>query len=115
MSRSGGDPVLSTEEKEKAASTSSHRSTDEGSVTLSRKSQLSPYFTIAAAAFGLISDGCEIYTFVSFVCKCTHFSSIFQDQNNLMTMANVGTATYVEGCAQIAHGIIIGCFQEALP
>ncbi|KDR85098.1 hypothetical protein GALMADRAFT_233721 [Galerina marginata CBS 339.88] len=36
--------------------------------TLTRKQQLSPYFTIAAAAFGLISDGY---------------------QNNLMTMANV--------------------------
>ncbi|PPQ85889.1 hypothetical protein CVT25_015831 [Psilocybe cyanescens] len=36
--------------------------------TLSRKQRLSPYFTIAAAAFGLISDGY---------------------QNNLMTMANV--------------------------
>ncbi|KAF8912764.1 major facilitator superfamily domain-containing protein [Gymnopilus junonius] len=36
--------------------------------TLSRMQQLSPYFTIAAAAFGLISDGY---------------------QNNLMTMANV--------------------------
>jgi MFS family permease len=68
MSRSGDDPILSTEEKEKISSISSHHSTDEASVTLTKKNRLSPYFTIAAAAFGLISDGY---------------------QNNLMTMANV--------------------------
>jgi MFS family permease len=68
MSRSDGHPVLSSDEKENIASTSSHHSADEASVTLTRKNQLSPYFTIAAAAFGLISDGY---------------------QNNLMTMANV--------------------------
>jgi len=31
----------------------------EQNVPMSRKEALSPYFTIAAAAFGLISDGCE--------------------------------------------------------
>lgn len=55
--------------------------------TLTSKESLSAYFTIAAAAFGLISDGCE--------CGMTsHFGQSLQihtclDQNNLMTMANV--------------------------
>lgn len=30
--------------------------------TLSRKQTLSAYFTISAAAFGLISDGCKLRT-----------------------------------------------------
>ena len=31
----------------------------ESHIRMCRKQQLSPYFIIAAAAFGLISDGCE--------------------------------------------------------
>jgi len=32
---------------------------DAGKPALSRKQRLSPYFTIAAAGFGLVSDGCK--------------------------------------------------------
>ncbi|PPQ64447.1 hypothetical protein CVT26_002154 [Gymnopilus dilepis] len=52
---------------------------------LSRKQLLSPYFTIAAAAFGLISDGCKQFQCIPF--ELTTKPSA--DQNNLMTMANV--------------------------
>lgn len=53
----------------------------------SRKQRLSPYFTIAAAAFGLISDGCESKTSRLVIRKS--FQQCSLDQNNLMTMANV--------------------------
>lgn len=43
-------------------------------VALSRKETLSAYFTIAAAAFGLISDGCEA-TLYSFACVTNNILS----------------------------------------
>ena len=55
------------------------------SKAVSRKERLSAYFTIAAAAFGLISDGCKSSLSrieFSLLRKCS-------DQNNLMTMSNV--------------------------
>ena len=51
------------------------------------REKLSAYFTIAAAAFGLISDGCE--PLVQSVTDITGSFVFFSDQNNLMTMSNV--------------------------
>ena len=71
---------------------------------LSRKARLSAYFTIAAAAFGLISDGCEyslsLFRLIlycprparccmSMTMKPLLITSVDTDQNNLMTMTNV--------------------------
>lgn len=41
-------------------STMAVRDLDKG-VTTTRKEKISAYFTIAAAAFGLISDGCKFH------------------------------------------------------
>jgi hypothetical protein len=53
---------------------------------MSNKEKLSAYFTIAAAALGLISDGCMKIIFIVIPTNATAFTV---DQNNLMTMANV--------------------------
>ena len=57
--------------------------------SLALKQHWSAYFTILAAAFGLISDGCKrpassFSLILLLIFECT-------DQNNLMTMANVRT------------------------
>ena len=56
---------------------------------VSRKATLSAYMTIAAAAFGLISDGCmcQIFSIVKGFDGSETLCSA--DQNNLMTMSNV--------------------------
>jgi hypothetical protein len=54
--------------------------------TLTARESLSAYFTIAAAAFGLISDGCEWVEAVPAQCLML---LTYLDQNNLMTMSNV--------------------------
>lgn len=53
------------------------------------KEKRSAYFTIAAAAFGLISDGCEYLDL-----NCLSYSILILlhcqiDQNSIMTMTNV--------------------------
>jgi len=63
-----------------------------GDQPMSRKQALSPYFTIAAAAFGLISDGCR-FIFNNLKYDFYSFQRRHLDQNNLMTMANVVTAS----------------------
>lgn len=61
--------------------------------TTTTKEKISAYFTIAAAAFGLISDGCESHH-ESYSIRCRGVlgaddANLIIDQNNLMTMANV--------------------------
>lgn len=56
------------------------------SKALTRKEKLSAYFTIAAAAFGLISDGCR---FSATAHRIAASADRRPDQNNLMTMSNV--------------------------
>lgn len=46
--------------RDEAALEPEHVASSPVTKTLSKRQQLSPYFTIAAAAFGLISDGCEL-------------------------------------------------------
>jgi hypothetical protein len=55
-----------------------------------RKEILSAHFTIWAAAFGLVSDGCKFFHTNLMHIKCL---SRLIDQNNLMTMANVELTT----------------------
>ena len=64
-----------------------------GDQPMSKKKALSPYFTIAAAAFGLISDGCRfIFNYLKYKFDLFQRRNLL-DQNNLMTMANVVTAS----------------------
>ena len=59
---------------------------------LTSKEMLSATFTIAAAACGLISDGCECLLAFTYSREYERLpTSPFPDQNNLMTMANVGS------------------------
>lgn len=55
---------------------------------MSNKEKLSAYFTIAAAALGLISDGCKKISAI-LIAIPTNATAFTVDQNNLMTMANV--------------------------
>jgi hypothetical protein len=63
-----------------------------GKQVTTTKEKISAYFTIAAAAFGLISDGCKSphasHKQINDILKTNDVND--QDQNNLMTMANVG-------------------------
>ena len=54
----------------------------------SKRASLSAYMTIAAAAFGLISDGCTS-KLCTFVLRSDLLYFCNADQNNLMTMSNV--------------------------
>lgn len=65
----------------------------QGNPELVRKLSISAYMTIAAAAFGLISDGCEWLLLGVVDPEIEQVSDLIApnsaDQNNLMTMANV--------------------------
>ena len=54
---------------------------------LNEKESLSAWLTILASGFGLISDGCNFYILCS---RRNQLNSRVPDQNNLMTMSNVG-------------------------
>jgi hypothetical protein len=62
-----------------------------GKQATTTKEKISAYFTIAAAAFGLISDGCKSHMGYQQIQRCVQnwrYKNV-QDQNNLMTMTNV--------------------------
>lgn len=63
---------------------------------LALKQHWSAYFTILAAAFGLISDGCKCSRVLAFVILPSYFLNV--DQNNLMTMANVRACAACTRC-----------------
>lgn len=60
---------------------------------VSKKEALSAYMTIAAAAFGLISDGCKYL--LHYHCLLRIHTPVYVDQNNLMTMTNVSNASFL--------------------
>lgn len=76
---------------------------------LNEKESLSAWFTILASGFGLISDGCN---FIFRAPAENHLNSIVSDQNNLMTMSNVGllSSTYHQFWT-----VLLGCLQGTLP